>query len=101
MDLHRYSRKLIIHFLIIIFFTGTLLGFYNEPVVAAFTDWPEEGTSTLSWTSFDTDPNESGGDDDRDVRETFLAMDTEYLYLRMRIEQNAGWSGTGRHKVPS
>jgi len=39
--------------------------------------WPS------NWTLFDTDPDEGGTDNHRDVLNAYIAMDENYLYLRL------------------
>ena len=55
--------------------------------------WP------TTWTSFGTDPqtgpiDETGCPNHRDVTETFSAVDSEYLFLRMVTVADAGWPST-------
>jgi hypothetical protein len=51
--------------------------------VSAAPAWP------TTWISIGTDPDESGGDDFRDVLEAYYQADSEYLYLRLRTVQPA------------
>ena len=88
----RFSLLLVSMLLISPLFTGYLL---NVPTVDQVTAQPGGWPSISDWISLDTDPDEPGCDDDRNVIETFYFVDTEFIYLRMETVNPAGWSGTG------
>jgi hypothetical protein len=50
--------------------------------------WP------TTWISIDTDPNEAGVSDHRDVTATFYALSSGFLFLRMQTVDDAGWPST-------
>ncbi|MFC1505787.1 hypothetical protein ACFLQ6_01815 [Thermoproteota archaeon] len=72
--------------------TGYLL---NVPSIDQVTAQPGSWPSSSDWISLDTDPDEPGCDDDRNVIETFYFIDTGFLYLRMETVNDAGWEGSG------
>jgi uncharacterized repeat protein (TIGR01451 family) len=72
--------------------TGYLL---NIPSIDQVTAQPGSWPSSSDWITLDTDPDEPGCDDDRNVIETFYFIDTGFLYLRMETVNDAGWSGSG------
>lgn len=88
----RFSLLLVSMLLISPLITGYLL---NVPTVDQVTAQPGGWPSISDWISLNTDPDEPGCDDDRNVIETFYFVDTEFIYLRMETVNPAGWSGTG------
>lgn len=61
--------------------------------IAAFAQptWP------TGWISISTDVNEGGGDDFRDVLESYYQADSDYLYLRLRTVEPAALKTTNKY----
>ena len=71
--------------------TGYLLNIPSvDKVIAQPSGWP----ATSDWILLDTDPDEPGCDDDRNVIQTYYNVTTQYIFLRMRTVNPAGWSAT-------
>ena len=86
-----FSLLLISILLISPLITGYLL---NVPTVDQVTAQPGGWPATSDWILFDTDPDEPGCDDDRNVIETYYNVTSQYIFLRMRTVNPAGWSAT-------
>jgi PKD repeat protein len=77
--------------------TTALLTINLPPAGAQPSAWP------TTWMTLSTDPDESGGNNHRDVVALYYAADSQYLYLRMGTVASPGWpstmpSGEARYK---